>query len=867
MRRSALLERFLDLRLVVVRRGVFSGLALAVLCLLAGGVAMAFGVAAGATLIAVGVGLAAGWAVTWGFYMITVARPLARLTRVAIDLSETDAPALSDALAALAEGDLTRRLESRSSQTAVTGTAEVTRLARGIGDIGARLGDSATQLNRVTDEACRRLFFVGPDGYLQGQTGGDAMGRALNGRGQVLVVTASFHHLGLEIRRKGFEGMLHERFPGVEIVDAVESPYDLAGMRAVTAAAIKRHPRLTGIYVTVGAGGAAQAVADAGLAGKVTIIGHDIMDEAMPYVARGVVTATIGQDPYAQGHDPVIHLFNHLAAGWQPPRSRLLTEADLVTPANIGQFWQAGKGSVESAAMAERRPRPMKTATRRIRIAVLGLEDAPFWEAVRNGVVAANQELRAFNAEAQWIVPEPGGAFDLGIRAEAIERLAREGYDAIATMILDTGLVASINRVVAAGVPVATFNSESSSLRGLMDQLSHRAQKLMEVSGGLAGSAESSGTATREIAQNISQMAEAATTEAAAMTRANASIERIAESVEAIATGAREQAQAAGSLSQAAAHIAEAVEVAGSSSQTVVASTVQAVTTAERGSDAIRQTLQQMKSIERAVDTSAETIAETNSRAQQIGEIVGTIEDIAAQTNLLALNAAIEAARAGEQGKGFAVVASEVRKLAEKSATAPKEIGAIITTVQDSAQRAAEAMDVAMRKVAEGSSLAQHSGEALDQLLESAQTTRRQTGEMANANQTVANVMVHLTSAIERVSAVVEANIDRSEMAAGGIRETLEIVESVAALSEENAASAERVASSAGEVSQHAQNVNDASAELTGIARELEGVTARFKLVREDAPGTGSPVQPLGEPSATASAAPEPTGRRRTKAA
>jgi len=89
----------------------------------------------------------------------------------------------------------------------------------------------------------------------------------------------------------------------------------------------------------------------------------------------------------------------------------------------------------------------------------------------------------------------------------------------------------------------------------------------------------------------------------------------------------------------------------------------------------------------------------------------------------------------------------------------------------------------------------------------------------------------------------------------------------VAALSEENAASAERVASSAGEVSQHAQNVNDASAELTGIARELEGVTARFKLVREDAPGTGSPVQPLGEPSATASAAPEPTGRRRTKAA
>jgi len=87
-----------------------------------------------------------------------------------------------------------------------------------------------------------------------------------------------------------------------------------------------------------------------------------------------------------------------------------------------------------------------------------------------------------------------------------IEALPAQGYDAIATMVMDTGLVATINRVVAAGVPVATFNSESSSLRGLMDQLSHRAQKLMEVSDVIAGSAQSSGLATSQIAENISQM-------------------------------------------------------------------------------------------------------------------------------------------------------------------------------------------------------------------------------------------------------------------------------------------------------------------------------------------------------------------------
>jgi methyl-accepting chemotaxis protein len=605
-------------------------------------------------------------------------------------------------------------------------------------------------------------------------------------------------------------------------------------MRAVTAAALRRHPRLSGIYVTVAGAGAAEAVVDAGLAGKLTIISHDLTEEAMPYVIRGVITVAIGQDAYGQGYDPVIHLFNHLAAGWQPPKSRMLTAMDLVTASNFAQFWQEGKGAIESAEMAARRARPMQAARRRIRIAVLGLADAPFWEAVRDGVLAAANDLRPFNAEAEWILPEGDQPFDVAVRSGVIERLARDGYDAIATMIMDTGVVASINRVVEAGVPVATFNSESSSLRGLMDQLSHRAQKMMSVSGNLATSAQSSGAATSQIADNISQMAGAATNEAAAMTRATASIERIAESVEAIAGGAREQAIAAESLSRAATHIAEAVEVAGSSSETVVASTVQAVTTAERGSEALRQTLQQMKSIEGAVGSSAATIQETNARAQQIGEIVGTIEDIAAQTNLLALNAAIEAARAGDQGKGFAVVASEVRKLAEKSAAATKEIGTIITTVQASARRAAEAMDVAMQKVRDGSSLAQHSGQALDELLESAKTTHRHTGEMAAANQTVADVMGDLTAAIDRVSAVITANIDRSEMAAGSIHETLEIVDSVAAISQENAASAERVASSTGMVSSQAQEVNAVATELTGIARELEGATARFKLTRDD---------------------------------
>jgi methyl-accepting chemotaxis protein len=835
MQRGNVQQALLGGRLVLARRGVYVGLLPAPLCLAVGILMSGLGAASfGSTAATLGFGMAIGWVATWAMYVATVARPLAHIVNTTIAQANADTAVLSDAMTAVAEGDLTHKIQMRARPSSVVAASEVERLGDGLGQFVSKLVESAEQLNSMTDEPCRRLFYIGPDGYLQGQTGGEVMGAALKGRGQVLVVTPSIRHLGLEVRRKGFEGMLRERFPEMEIVETLETLGEGPKMRAATAAALKRHPRVSGIFVTVSGGSVAAAVSDAGLAGKLTIVSHDLVEEAMPFVANGTIAAAIGQDPYGQGHDPVIHLFNHLVAGWQPPKTRILTAMDVITPANVASFWKTGKGVMESEAMAARRPRPMRASPKHLRIAVLGIEESAFWSPVRAGALAAAEELKAYNVEVQWIVPEPSKAFELGPRSEAIEALAHQGWDAIATPINDSGLVESINRAVSAGVPVATFNSESSSLRGLMDQLSHRAAKLMDVSTGLVGSAAASGTATSEIAENISQMAEAATNEATAMTRANASLERIAESVDAIAGGARDQAAATDSLTSAATHIAEAVSVAGSSSRTVVDSTVEAVTTAERGSEAIRQTLQQMKSIETAVDTSAVTIQETNARAQQIGEIVGTIEDIAAQTNLLALNAAIEAARAGDQGKGFAVVASEVRKLAEKSATATKEIGAIITNIQVSAQRAAEAMDVAIQKVHDGSSLAQHSGEALDQLLESAKETRRQTGEMAAATQTVTDVMGDLTSAIGSVSGVATANLERSESAAASIRETLEIVESVAAISEENAASAERVVYSTVLVSRQAQEVNDAATELTGIARELQGSVARFKLSSDE---------------------------------
>jgi len=781
-----------------------------------------------------GLGMALGAGLARVALHLTVSRPLADITQTAEALSVQESAALSDMLAAIAQGDLTNRLEPKTRPVALdaTSAAQVRRLGEAVNTIGARLAEGAAQLNTVTDEACGRLFYVGPDDYLQGKTCGDLMGRTIGGTGQVVVLSQNLNAVGLELRRKGFQGMLRERYPDIEVVEVVECPTDSVEI-AQTTSLLRKYPRLAGIYNTIGAGATAQAVVDAGLAGRVPIICYDLADQTMSFVAEGVIAATVGQDPYAQGHDTAIHLFNHLVVGWQPPEQRLLTAMDVVTSSNCGQFWEPGKGIIESAEAAARRPKPMGRSGRPLRIAIVGLEDDPFWYPVRDGALAAAAELKPLGAQVEWIVM-PDKLFNLPVRIATIDELVRQGYDAIATTIAESALVECVNRAVAAGVPVATFNCESTSLRGLMDTLAQRARRLMEVSSGLVTSAKSSGAATRQIADTVSQMAVAAGTEAEAVTRANASIQLIAQSVDAIAEGARDQARAAQSLTQAADHIAGAVELARSSSETVVNATTQAKATAERGSDSIRQTLQQMESIEQAVESSATTIQETNTHAQQIGDIVSTIEDIADQTNLLALNAAIEAARAGEQGKGFAVVASEVRKLAEKSAISTREISLIIATVQASAKRASAAMDAAMEKVRDGSSLARRSGQALDELLDSAVTTQAQAAKMVGANKAVAGVMSDLNAAIGSVSSIIVGNMERSESAAANIRETLDTVESVAAITEENAASAGQVAVSTEEMTRQAQEVDDAALALTAMAHELEGATARFKIRRDE---------------------------------
>jgi methyl-accepting chemotaxis protein len=166
-----------------------------------------------------------------------------------------------------------------------------------------------------------------------------------------------------------------------------------------------------------------------------------------------------------------------------------------------------------------------------------------------------------------------------------------------------------------------------------------------------------------------------------------------------------------------------------------------------------------MGQIAEKVQESAKTVASLGERSDQIGAIIGTIEDIADQTNLLALNAAIEAARAGEQGRGFAVVADEVRALAERTTRATKEIGEMIKAIQKETNGAVAAMEQGVNQVETGTMEAAKSGQALRDILEQVNDVAMQVNQIATAaeEQTattseISNNMMQITEVVQQTS-------------------------------------------------------------------------------------------------------------------
>lgn len=357
-----------------------------------------------------------------------------------------------------------------------------------------------------------------------------------------------------------------------------------------------------------------------------------------------------------------------------------------------------------------------------------------------------------------------------------------------------------------AGTASSNLEAARTGLSAIIRQIQGQAQFIDEASEVLGGESERISGASFRISDAASE-ASHASNESATTT------EDIAKASERLAIDAGEATVAMEDLQKN----IESVQC-GSNAQRQASES--AASTACHSSQSVEQTITSMERIRLEVQRSSSVVQDLGNQQAQIGMIVQAIEDIAEQTNLLALNAAIEAARAGEQGRGFAVVADEVRKLAERSGAATKEIAAMIEGVKSGVETAVQAMQSCQTEVDQG---AQYSDQA-----------RKALTEIAAAIE-----------AVNKVAAENEATVGHMLNQSGAV---MDAFSSVAAISQETAASAQEMSATAHQVSDSIvqvstniesqttsiEKVDQMAQNLRGVAHQLKDLVESFKVEKEE---------------------------------
>lgn len=313
-------------------------------------------------------------------------------------------------------------------------------------------------------------------------------------------------------------------------------------------------------------------------------------------------------------------------------------------------------------------------------------------------------------------------------------------------------------------------------------------------------------TNVRKVLKQVNESAEqvAASSEelTASSEQSSQAVTLVAGSISNVANGSEMAVTAAIETSAVVEQMSAGIQQVAASTTQVATNSAQASEKAKEGDASVDKAVSQMSSIEKTVNNSAIVVAKLGERSKEIGQIVATISGIAGQTNLLALNAAIEAARAGEQGRGFAVVAEEVRKLAEQSQDAAKQIANLIGEIQGDTDKAVVAMSEGTREVKVGTEVVTAAGQAFKEIAALVMQVSDQVREISAATQQMASGSQQIVTAVKNMG-------DQAKHANGE-------VQTVSAATEEQSASIEEIASSS-----HA---------LATLAQDLQNAVNKFRV-------------------------------------
>ncbi|MDK9718935.1 MAG: methyl-accepting chemotaxis protein, partial [Trichlorobacter sp.] len=181
-------------------------------------------------------------------------------------------------------------------------------------------------------------------------------------------------------------------------------------------------------------------------------------------------------------------------------------------------------------------------------------------------------------------------------------------------------------------------------------------------------------------------------------------------------------------------------------------SAAQVADSAHEGQRVVNQAVKGMQQVAEVVRSSAQIVGNLGATSEKIGEIVNVINEIADQTNLLALNAAIEAARAGEMGRGFAVVADEVRRLAERTMTSTKQIGAMVAEIQSNTQKAVTSIEGGKAEAEKGEQLSHQAEASLIAIVDSVENIKNLISQIATASEEQAATATVIAGNLEEIS-------------------------------------------------------------------------------------------------------------------
>ena len=421
---------------------------------------------------------------------------------------------------------------------------------------------------------------------------------------------------------------------------------------------------------------------------------------------------------------------------------------------------------------------------------------------------------------------------EVGMMVDSVRKMIEYMQDVahIAAQIADGNLDINVALRSDNDVFGQTLSRMVRNLNELIGSLQLEAVNVSGASVQLSGIANQTQSATLSVASTMGDITNRLLDQSDDLGNTADAIHQMSEAINDIANGAQTQSHAVHQSTVLTTEITNAINQIANNTEASAQGAADAAHIAHLGAQTVEETVKGMARIKQAVGTSAERVQAMGEQSAKIGDIIQTIDEIAAQTNLLALNAAIEAARAGEHGKGFAVVADEVRKLAEKSTIATQEIAGLITAIQQVVSEAVSAMDESTQEIENGTNFTNESRSALKNIINAVEKVNSQVDEIAVAAKHIGVSSDDLGAAMATMADVVENNSAATEEMAAQSEQVLLNIQNVTRASEENSRAVSDVNKLSQNMSNQIETVNQSAQSLESMVQTLEGLASRFTV-------------------------------------